>query len=161
MIARKYKKFILKKLLLKHLNTESALIFYGPIGKWLLQLFIFKVWLFAVSNALDKEPHKDHLKWNIALVRNTSNNKIAKKTKKKDKSLISVTHMKCSIPQNENPQILGLIPLLQIYTFLRFASPQIANSQVLMINPQIANPQISTKCCTTWSQKSPTVRVVF
>jgi hypothetical protein len=47
-------------------------------------------------------------------------------------------------PQIENPQILGLIPLSQIRQFHRYASLQIANPQILMINPQI-----STKYCAT------------
>jgi hypothetical protein len=44
----------------------------------------------------------------------------------------------------ENPQILGLLPLFQIRKFLRGAFPQISNSQIFMVNPQIAHPQIST-----------------
>jgi hypothetical protein len=39
--------------------------------------------------------------------------------------------------QIDNHQILGLIPLVQIRKFLRCASPQISNSQIFMINPQI------------------------
>jgi hypothetical protein len=42
-------------------------------------------------------------------------------------------------PQIANPQILGLISLSQILKFLKYASPQIANEQIFMINPQIAN----------------------
>ncbi len=48
-------------------------------------------------------------------------------------------------PQIANPQILGLIPQLQINKFLRCASPQIANPQIFMIYLQIENPQMSTK----------------
>jgi hypothetical protein len=44
-------------------------------------------------------------------------------------------------PQIANPQILGLISLSQILKFLRYASPQIANEQIFVINPQIANQQ--------------------
>jgi hypothetical protein len=51
----------------------------------------------------------------------------------------------CWKSQIANPQILVLIPLSQIRNFLRYASPQIANPQIFMIIPQIANPQISTK----------------
>jgi hypothetical protein len=57
-------------------------------------------------------------------------------------------------PQIANPQILGLIPLLQIRKFLRCTSPQIANPQIFMIKPQIANPKIFIKFCTTLSQTS-------
>jgi hypothetical protein len=48
------------------------------------------------------------------------------------------------IPQIANPQILGLITLSQIRKFLRWASPQIANRQIVIINPQIPNLQTST-----------------
>jgi hypothetical protein len=50
-------------------------------------------------------------------------------------------------PQIANRQILGLIPLSQIRKFLRYASQQIANLPVCVINPQI-----STKYCTTLFQ---------
>jgi hypothetical protein len=46
-------------------------------------------------------------------------------------------------PQISNPQILWLIALSQIRKFLRYASQQIANPQIFIINPQIATPQIS------------------
>jgi hypothetical protein len=42
---------------------------------------------------------------------------------------------------------------------LRYASPQIANPHIFMINAQIANLLISTKCCTSLSQKSPKSRL--
>jgi hypothetical protein len=41
--------------------------------------------------------------------------------------------------QIANPKILGLIPMSQIGTIFWCASPQIANPQIFMINPQIAN----------------------
>jgi hypothetical protein len=41
----------------------------------------------------------------------------------------------------------------------RYASPQIASPQIFVINSQIANLQISTKYCTTLSQK--VLKVVF
>jgi hypothetical protein len=44
----------------------------------------------------------------------------------------------CFSPQIANPQILGLNQQSQIRKFLMYASPQIS-----LINPQIANPQIS------------------
>jgi hypothetical protein len=40
----------------------------------------------------------------------------------------------------------GFIPQAQIRKFLGYASPQIANPQYFMINPQIANLQISYLC---------------
>ncbi len=45
-------------------------------------------------------------------------------------------------PQIVNSQILVLILLLQIRKYLRYASPQIANLQIFMNNPEIANPLI-------------------
>ncbi len=51
--------------------------------------------------------------------------------------------------QMAKPQFLRLIPLSQIRKFLRCASPQIAIAKIFMIQPQIANPQISTKYCKT------------
>ncbi len=47
-------------------------------------------------------------------------------------------------PQIANLQILGLIPQSQIRKFMRCASPQITNPQIvcLVYSPQIANPQI-------------------
>jgi hypothetical protein len=39
--------------------------------------------------------------------------------------------------------------------FLRYSSPQIANPQIFMINPQIVNSQVSTNYCTTLSLNSP------
>jgi hypothetical protein len=42
---------------------------------------------------------------------------------------------------------------------LRCASPQIANPQIFMINPQFTNPQISTKYSTTCLRK--VLKVVF
>jgi hypothetical protein len=42
-----------------------------------------------------------------------------------------------------NPQILGLIELLQIRKLLMSARPQIANPQIFKINLQIANLQFS------------------
>jgi hypothetical protein len=54
----------------------------------------------------------------------------------------------------KGPQILGLIPQLQIRQFLRCASPQIANPQIFLIFLQIAKLQISTKFGTTMSQSS-------
>ncbi len=59
--------------------------------------------------------------------------------------------------QIANPQILELIPLLQIRKFLRYASPQIANPQIA--NPQIANLQNTTNFCATLSQNSPKSRL--
>jgi hypothetical protein len=53
--------------------------------------------------------------------------------------------------QGANPQILELIPLSQN---LRCASLEMANPQICMIYPQIANPQILTKYSTTLSQNS-------
>jgi hypothetical protein len=44
-----------------------------------------------------------------------------------------------------SPQILKLIPLSQIPKLFRCASPQIANAQIFMTNPQIVNTQIITK----------------
>ncbi len=44
-------------------------------------------------------------------------------------------------PQIANPKIIGLIPLSQIHNSFRCASPQIANLQIFMINPQIADLQ--------------------
>ncbi len=44
---------------------------------------------------------------------------------------------------DENPKILRLILLPQFRSFLRCASPQIADTQFFMGNPKIANPQIS------------------
>jgi hypothetical protein len=48
--------------------------------------------------------------------------------------------------QIANPQILRIIPLLQIRKFLRSARPQIANPQFFMINPQITNLQFTNVC---------------
>ncbi len=45
-------------------------------------------------------------------------------------------------PQIVNSQILVLILLSQIRKYLRYASPQIANLQIFMNNPEIANPLI-------------------
>ena len=45
------------------------------------------------------------------------------------------------------------MPLSSICKFLCCASPKIANPQIFMINPQIANPR-TTKYCTTLSQNS-------
>jgi len=42
-------------------------------------------------------------------------------------------------PQMVNPQILGLIPLLQICK-VRCTSPQIADPKIFMNNLQISNP---------------------
>jgi hypothetical protein len=42
-------------------------------------------------------------------------------------------------PRIANPQILWIIPLLQIRKFLRIARQQIANPQIFMINLQITN----------------------
>ncbi len=42
-------------------------------------------------------------------------------------------------PQISNPQILRLILLSQIHKILRCASLQIANPQIFMVAPQIAN----------------------
>jgi hypothetical protein len=56
--------------------------------------------------------------------------------------------------QIANLQILGLILLSQIRKFLRCASPQIANPQIFMINPQI-----SSKFCTFLSKNSPSSRL--
>jgi hypothetical protein len=50
-------------------------------------------------------------------------------------------------PQVANPHILSLIPLSQIRKLLRCAIPQIKNSQIFFINPQISNSQISRKYC--------------
>jgi hypothetical protein len=50
--------------------------------------------------------------------------------------------------QIEKPPFLGIVPLLQISKFLMCAILQIANPLILLINPQIANPQIYTKYCT-------------
>jgi hypothetical protein len=58
-------------------------------------------------------------------------------------------------PHIAYPQILGLIPMSQIRKFLSCANPQKANLQIFVINPQIANPHISTKYCTALSQTSP------
>jgi hypothetical protein len=40
--------------------------------------------------------------------------------------------------QIANPQILGLVTLKQILKFPRYASSQIANPQIYLINPQIS-----------------------
>jgi hypothetical protein len=56
----------------------------------------------------------------------------------------------------------GLMPpisLSQIRKFPRWASPQIAKPQLFIINPQIANSQISTKYCATLFQISPENRL--
>jgi hypothetical protein len=61
-----------------------------------------------------------------------------------------------------NPKILGLIPKYQIRKFLRWASPQIANTVrkfYALQYFQIANLRISKKYCTTLSQNSS--KVVF
>jgi hypothetical protein len=58
-------------------------------------------------------------------------------------------------PQIANLQILGLIPLSQISKILMCVSPQIANPQIFMINPQVANLQISAKQCTILSHTIP------
>jgi hypothetical protein len=50
-------------------------------------------------------------------------------------------------PQIANQQIMG-----SFRKILRYASPQIANPQLFVINLQIANAQISTKYCITLSQ---------
>jgi hypothetical protein len=43
---------------------------------------------------------------------------------------------KHTFKKSANPQILGLIPLLNIRKFLRFASPQSASPQIFVMNPQ-------------------------
>jgi hypothetical protein len=64
-------------------------------------------------------------------------------------------------PQIANWQIFGLIPLSQIRKFVTCASPQIANSQVFMINTQIANPPILTKYGIALLCLKPVLKVVF
>jgi hypothetical protein len=39
--------------------------------------------------------------------------------------------------QIANPQILGLIPLLQIYKFRSHATPRIPNPQIFIVNAKI------------------------
>jgi hypothetical protein len=57
--------------------------------------------------------------------------------------------------QISNSQDLGLIPLTQIRKFLLGVPVRKSKTrQIFMTIPQIANPQISTKCCTGLSQKS-------
>ncbi len=45
------------------------------------------------------------------------------------------------------------------YKFLKCFSPQTENPQIVMIIPQIATPQVSTKYCKTLSRKSPKSRI--
>jgi len=49
---------------------------------------------------------------------------------------------------------LGTFRYRKSASFLGIASPQIANTQVFIINPQIAQMQISTIYCTTLSQNN-------
>jgi hypothetical protein len=52
-------------------------------------------------------------------------------------------------------KFLGSFPHRKSAQFLMCASPHIANPQFFFINPQIANPLISTNCCTPLSPNSP------
>ncbi len=61
------------------------------------------------------------------------------------------------IPLITKSQILGFIRYCNPQSF-RGASPQITNPQMFMINPKIANPQVSTKYCLTLSR---VINVVF
>ena len=54
-------------------------------------------------------------------------------------------------PKIASSQIPWLIPLSQTHKFLKCFSPQTENPQIVMIIPQIATPQVSTKYCKTLS----------
>ncbi len=58
----------LKNLFLKITTGSNTTLYFGLIGKGLLQLltWLFKARFYAVSNA--SEPHKDHLKWNFPII---------------------------------------------------------------------------------------------
>jgi hypothetical protein len=62
-------------------------------------------------------------------------------------------------PHIVNMQGLGLIQLSQIYKFLRCARLKIGKPQIVMINPHIANLQISAKFYTTLAQNN--LKLVF
>jgi hypothetical protein len=49
----------------------------------------------------------------------------------------------CWIKKKKSPQIRGIIPISQIRKFIICASPQNPNLQFFLINPKIANSQIS------------------